>query len=401
MKKSYSLFSLLIVFSSIIILPACEPPVVINDFQAAPEIINKGQSSTLQWDASGVTRVTLNNGIGEVVPSGKAIVTPSVTTKYVLTAGKDAQKQTRSVTVTVNTESDTSKQGLPTTPSASASQDSAVKWVAASIRYDNLNTESDSYLTNQIAVWHTYAKMAGSSSTASAGYSNSARGGVSTLGSAGTAVKSPLIILPYGQGMVCIIKNYSQISYKYFNLVTSWYGDSLEEAERLAQPGYGLATVFSPERKPFKIQKINIAAAANHTGPDEEYKSYHCLIRILDEKNKTVWSKSLPWSEFKSNETTDIPRAMWKSIAVDNVIVNGDFTVEVMAESNDFVTGRAKSFQYLAVAYERVADKDTATRSYISEDGLKSDSWIRLYDDYGHPLGFNLCIRAEGSYQEK
>jgi hypothetical protein len=226
MKIIYPFLCLLIAISSVIFVPSCEPPpVTINDFHASPVTINEGQASTLMWDVTGVTRASLNNGIGEVVPSGKAIVTPETTTKYVLTVMRGSQKLTREVTVTVNRENLASQPAAP-----SNTVQNPVKPVVATVtvRYDNLNT--DELMSNQIAVWHTYAKLAGSASAATSFYSNNTRGGTSTLGSAGVAIKSPLIILPGNEGMVCIVRNYAQVSYRFFNLNNSWYGDTTEEA---------------------------------------------------------------------------------------------------------------------------------------------------------------------------
>jgi hypothetical protein len=114
--------------------------------------------------------------------------------------------------------------------------------------------------------------------------------------------------------MVCIIRNYSQISYRYFELVASQYGEMLTDEERLSRPGYGLAAVFTPEKTPFKIQKINMAAVANHTGTAEEYDRYHFIVRILDAKKQVVWSKSLPWSYYKSPGDSAVPRLSGRAL---------------------------------------------------------------------------------------
>jgi hypothetical protein len=156
-----------------------------------------------------------------------------------------------------------------------------------------------------------------------------------------------------------------------------------------------------PEKVPFRIQKINIAAVANHTGPSVEYEQHHFVVRILDGKNKQVWIKVLPWSFFKSDTSAEIPPALWKSVNVEDVTVNGDFSVEIMAESNEYSTERTNSFHYLAVAYEKISgSKDLTTRSMISDDGNKPDNWVKLYDSYGQAYGFNLCIRVEGGYSD-
>jgi hypothetical protein len=193
MKKLILAIYLLIAGALIFPAVSCEEPIVINSFQATPATINEGQSSTLQWSTSGVSRANLNAGIGDVVSSGTAIVTPSVTTKYVLTVVRGSEKVTREVTVTVNKETFAA---LQTPEQPDTVKESNIKWVPAVLRYDNLNNTTEDYLDDQVAVWHTYAKMAGSSSSATAFYTNSLRGGTITLGSAGAAVKSPLIILP-------------------------------------------------------------------------------------------------------------------------------------------------------------------------------------------------------------
>ena len=401
MKNLHIIFCLLALV--ILIFPAmsCEEPAVIIDFTATPSTITEGGASTLQWSTAGVHKANLNNGIGDVIASGTAIVTPAVTTRYVLTIVKDKQVITREVTVMVNKESYVAPAQQPSSAQPAASPAQEGKWVPANLRYDNLGKADEDCLDDQVAVWHTYAKMAGTSSAATAFYSNNLRGQPISLGGAGSAVKSPLLIVPGDTGMVCIIRNYSQTSYRYFEMVTTSYGDIKDESERLAQPGYGLAVTFSPEKKPYKIQKINMAAIAKHSGAEGEYDLHQFIVRILDTRGKPVWSKSLPWSYFRNTSEAAVPRAFWKDIPVDDVIVDGDFTVEVLSESNEYKAGRSKTYHYLALAYERTGDKDVKTRSFISDNGGPAESWIRLYDAYGHPFGFNLCIRTEGSYLEK
>jgi len=251
-------------------------------------------------------------------------------------------------------------------------------------------------LTSQMAVWHTYAKLPGSASLATAGYSQDFHKAFSPSNATGVAVKSPLIILPFGEGMVCIMKNYAKLSYQFSKMGVAWYGDAKDESDRLNQPGWGLMTSFSPRKLPYTIQKINIAGAANNTGESKEYDSYHFIVRILDQDGNQVWSKLLPWSLFGGAASGDMPKAVWRSIDVDNVTAKGDFSVEVLTESNAYSQGKNPSYHYLALAYEKIISKDISSRSFISDNGQKADTWIRLYDQYGQPLAFNLCIRVEG-----
>jgi hypothetical protein len=80
---------------------AASPP-VITGFTASPSTINAGQSSTLQWNITGATSVSINQGIGTVSSTtGTQVVTPSATTTYTLTATNSAGSTTMSATVTV------------------------------------------------------------------------------------------------------------------------------------------------------------------------------------------------------------------------------------------------------------------------------------------------------------
>ena len=62
------------------------PPTVNIFFQAVPEAIMKGQSSTLQWVVTGATSQTIDNGIGAIPASGTAVVSPESTNYYHLSA---------------------------------------------------------------------------------------------------------------------------------------------------------------------------------------------------------------------------------------------------------------------------------------------------------------------------
>ncbi len=74
----------------------------IDNFTANPNTINQGASSTLSWNTTNCTSVSINQGIGNVSVDGTRTVTPGVTTTYILTAtGRNSTLDTRSVTVTV------------------------------------------------------------------------------------------------------------------------------------------------------------------------------------------------------------------------------------------------------------------------------------------------------------
>jgi hypothetical protein len=69
--------------------PALTPP-VINSFNAAPAGITAGATSTLSWDVSNATAVTISPVVGSVGLTGTWVVSPAVDTTYTLTAANMA-----------------------------------------------------------------------------------------------------------------------------------------------------------------------------------------------------------------------------------------------------------------------------------------------------------------------
>ncbi|HEU5403847.1 MAG TPA: alkaline phosphatase family protein [Terriglobales bacterium] len=78
-------------------------PVPTITLTADPTSILSGQSSTLQWNSTNATTVTIDNGIGAVDPTGTKAVSPTATTTYTATATNSTGTQTASATVTVGT----------------------------------------------------------------------------------------------------------------------------------------------------------------------------------------------------------------------------------------------------------------------------------------------------------
>jgi hypothetical protein len=73
----------------------------ISSFAASPTSINQGQQTTLSWNVSGATTITIQPDIGTVGPSGSLTLTPNATVTYTLTAGNEAGSTTGSTTVNV------------------------------------------------------------------------------------------------------------------------------------------------------------------------------------------------------------------------------------------------------------------------------------------------------------
>ena len=115
MKQSQSRWiALVFALGAILFLGACHkkttpppppppppPPAPTATLTANPETIDKGQSSTLTWQTSNATDVSID-GIGAVQPNGSQQVTPTESTTYTLTAKGAGGSQTATARVTVN-----------------------------------------------------------------------------------------------------------------------------------------------------------------------------------------------------------------------------------------------------------------------------------------------------------
>ena len=96
-KKIIIFFSIVVV---LVLMTGCGEPIV-SIFSADPSTINEGESSTLTWDVSGATTVTIEPEVGTVDSSGSTTVSPVVTTDYTLIATNSAGSVTATVTVIV------------------------------------------------------------------------------------------------------------------------------------------------------------------------------------------------------------------------------------------------------------------------------------------------------------
>ena len=76
------------------------PAPAIASFGASPATIGIGNSSTLSWNVSNTTSLSIDNGVGSVTGTS-TVVTPSVTTTYTLTAMGLGGTVTATATVTV------------------------------------------------------------------------------------------------------------------------------------------------------------------------------------------------------------------------------------------------------------------------------------------------------------
>lgn len=69
---------------------------------ASPDTISSGQSTTLNWQTTNATDVSIDNGVGAVDPNGSKQVSPTESVTYTLTAKGAGGNQTATARVTVN-----------------------------------------------------------------------------------------------------------------------------------------------------------------------------------------------------------------------------------------------------------------------------------------------------------
>jgi hypothetical protein len=102
-KEFLTIILILIMFA---LINGCSPAPstpVITSFLADPTVIESGGTSTLTWEVSNATTVTISPGVGSVSLIGTFGVSPEETTTYMLTASNATGNVTANVTVTVST----------------------------------------------------------------------------------------------------------------------------------------------------------------------------------------------------------------------------------------------------------------------------------------------------------
>jgi len=124
-------FSLIFALGAIMFLGACHkkaapppppppppPSSATASLTANPETVDKGQSTTLTWQTTNATDVSIS-GVGGVEASGSKQVTPNDSTTYTLTAKGPGGTQEATARVTVNTPA----APAPTTTSSATEED--------------------------------------------------------------------------------------------------------------------------------------------------------------------------------------------------------------------------------------------------------------------------------------
>src|SRR5213082_2128529 len=79
--------------------PPARPTVTL---QANPTTINKGESSTLSWNSTDATQLSIEPGVGTVTAQGSTKVSPTDSTTYTITATGPGGSATATAAVSVN-----------------------------------------------------------------------------------------------------------------------------------------------------------------------------------------------------------------------------------------------------------------------------------------------------------
>src|SRR5207244_5791213 len=82
--------------------PAPSPARSTVTLQASPSSVNAGESSTLSWNSTDATQLSIDPGVGALPAQGTAKVTPSDTTTYTITASGPGGSTSATATVSVN-----------------------------------------------------------------------------------------------------------------------------------------------------------------------------------------------------------------------------------------------------------------------------------------------------------
>jgi peptidoglycan-associated lipoprotein len=117
--------------------PAPAPARPTVTLQANPTTINKGESSTLTWNSTDATQLSIDPGVGTVTAEGSTKVTPSDSTTYTITANGPGGSATATAAVSVNAPAPPPTPAPAATPFEQAVHDAYFDYDKADIRADS------------------------------------------------------------------------------------------------------------------------------------------------------------------------------------------------------------------------------------------------------------------------
>jgi hypothetical protein len=143
----------------------------------------------------------------------------------------------------------------------------------------------------------------------------------------------------------------------------------------------GIALRFTPPSVPFRVEQIAIFGYGVIQKDFSQWDKREFLLRVWNrDMSQAVWYKHFPWRLFKGAVFGD-----WVNIDVPNIIVNGDFYVEVVTFSEPGVGGWVGDNALLVKAWRGDGDG----RSILAEAGT-------LIPKTGPARDLNWCIRVKG-----
>ncbi len=87
---------------------------IVNSFIATPNVVGPGEATTLSWNVTGATGVTITPDVGQVATTGTSVIFPDNTTSYTLTATNEVGIFTMTISVVVSGSiSDTTPPSIP------------------------------------------------------------------------------------------------------------------------------------------------------------------------------------------------------------------------------------------------------------------------------------------------
>ena len=92
------------IYGSVSIVTANISKPVVNLFEVKPEIMSAGGSTTMRWDVSNATKVSIIPEIGDVALTGTRVLNPKVNTTYKLTASNEMGQVSIDAVVVMATE---------------------------------------------------------------------------------------------------------------------------------------------------------------------------------------------------------------------------------------------------------------------------------------------------------
>ena len=106
MKKQLVIIGIVTIFFSVGFSGCVNEPekltqLSIITFNVEPTTIEQGKYANLTWTVTGATSISIDNGIGNVTPTGNLIIHPTQTTTYVLTVYNETSTKSALATITI------------------------------------------------------------------------------------------------------------------------------------------------------------------------------------------------------------------------------------------------------------------------------------------------------------